>query len=147
MTISQTLQTAISPTILISGAGLLLLTFTNRLSRTIDRLRELVDAGEESSPEKKVQIQVQLNILWKRAKLIRNSIILLSSSALCAALLIIILFANQILAISLNGLIVCLFSICLALLLGSLGLFIMEVNESLSALAIELQSFLKKSGL
>ena len=45
------LQTAIGPTILISGVGLLLLTMTNRLARTIDRTRatarELADASEE----------------------------------------------------------------------------------------------------
>ena len=35
------LQTAIGPMILISGLGLILLTMTNRLGRTIDRVRIL----------------------------------------------------------------------------------------------------------
>jgi len=33
------LQTAISPVVLISGVGLLLLTMTNRLGRIVDRAR------------------------------------------------------------------------------------------------------------
>ncbi|WP_345111750.1 DUF2721 domain-containing protein [Candidatus Villigracilis vicinus] len=36
------LQTAIGPVILISGVGLLLLSMTNRLSRVIDRARNLL---------------------------------------------------------------------------------------------------------
>ena len=36
------LQSCITPVALISGIGLLLLTITNRLGRTIDRTRQLV---------------------------------------------------------------------------------------------------------
>ena len=38
----QFLQACITPVALISGVGLLLLTITNRLGRTIDRTRQLV---------------------------------------------------------------------------------------------------------
>ena len=84
------LQTAIGPTILISGVGLLLLTMTNRLARTIDRARitarELSTAGEHD----RLKGSEQLRVLWRRARLIRLSIALASTSALFAAILIIV---------------------------------------------------------
>ncbi|MGA2605707.1 MAG: DUF2721 domain-containing protein, partial [Verrucomicrobiia bacterium] len=56
------LQTAVGPTILISGVGLLLLTMTNRLARTIDRARatarELADASEEDRRKGREQLRV-----------------------------------------------------------------------------------------
>ena len=45
------LQAAVGPVILISGVGMLLLSMTNRLGRTIDRARQLVDAKRGSSAE------------------------------------------------------------------------------------------------
>ena len=78
------LQTAIGPAILISGIGLLLLTMTNRLSRTVDRARILTDelnAGGKEGP-----LRAQLVVLWRRSRILQASIVLASMSALCAAL-------------------------------------------------------------
>ncbi len=126
MNLIPILQTAISPAILISGVGLLLLTMTNRLGRTIDRARELTDPK-------------QLAILWKRARLIRIAIILASSSALTAALLIITIFSAEILAVDASVFIAALFAACLFLMVSALVMFIREVNESLEALRLELK--------
>jgi len=132
------LQTAVSPTILISGVGLLLLTMTNRLARTIDRARttarELANASEEDRPR---GIE-QLHILWRRARLIRLSIALASTSALFAAILIIVLFVTAVLQIDTAWLICAVFVICLACLIGSLVVFIHDINQALAALKYEL---------
>ena len=131
------LQTAIGPTILISGVGLLLLTMTNRLARTIDRTRaaarELPDA---SAPDYKMHAG-QLQVLWRRARLIRLSIALASLSALFAAILIIVLFVTALLQIENVWLICALFIICLISLIGSLIVFIHDINLSLAALKFE----------
>jgi len=132
------LQTAIGPTILISGVGLLLLTMTNRLARTIDRTRaaarELPDTGEPDYAKHAGQLQV----LWRRARLIRLSIALASLSALFAAILIIVLFVTALLQIENVWLICALFIICLVSLIGSLIVFIHDVNLALAALKFEL---------
>jgi ABC-type multidrug transport system fused ATPase/permease subunit len=132
------LQTAIGPTILISGVGLLLLTMTNRLARTIDRARamarELADASEENRREG----HEELRILWRRAKLIRLSIALASTSALFAAILIIVLFLTALLHLDNAALISALFIVCLCSLIGSLLVFIHDVNLALAALKLEL---------
>ncbi|OGR84840.1 MAG: hypothetical protein A2901_03995 [Elusimicrobia bacterium RIFCSPLOWO2_01_FULL_54_10] len=135
------LQTAISPVILISGVGLLLLTMTNRLGRTIDRAREITDQTEKASLEVKKQLGAQLDILWRRARLIRLAIIMASGSALSAAMLVITLFLSFLLGMDATHLITGFFCLCLLLLVGSLALFIREVNESLGALRLEMKRF------
>ncbi len=80
----------------------------------------------------------QLRVLWKRARLIRLSIALASTSALFAAILIIALFLTALLHLESAWLISALFIICLANLIGSLAVFIHDINMALAALKLEL---------
>jgi hypothetical protein len=132
------LQTAIGPTILISGVGLLLLTMTNRLARTIDRARITARELPSASQEVRMKDAEQLRVLWRRARLIRLSIALASTSALFAAILIIVLFVTALLQIENAWLICALFIVCLVCLIGSLLVFIHDVNQALAALKLEL---------
>jgi hypothetical protein len=132
------LQTAIGPTILISGVGLLLLTMTNRLARTIDRTRTVArELPDPSVPDYPRHVG-QLRILWRRARLIRLSIALASLSALFAAILIIALFVTALLQIENVWLICALFITCLLCLIASLTVFIHDINLALAALKFEL---------
>ncbi|HUK83832.1 MAG TPA: DUF2721 domain-containing protein [Verrucomicrobiae bacterium] len=132
------LQTAIGPTILISGVGLLLLTMTNRLGRCIDRARILARELPSASDPDRVKNEEQLRILWKRARLIRLAIALASTSALFAAILIIALFLTALLQMENAWLVSALFIICMACLIGSLVAFIRDINQALTALKLEL---------
>ena len=132
------LQTAIGPTILISGVGLLLLTMTNRLGRTIDRARATARELSDLSGPDHAKHAGQLRVLWRRARLIRLSIALASLSALFAAILIIGLFVTALLQFENVWLICALFVICLICLIGSLIVFIHDVNLALAALKLEL---------
>ncbi|MCA9164258.1 MAG: DUF2721 domain-containing protein [Pirellulaceae bacterium] len=132
------LQVAIGPVILISGVGLLLLTMTNRLGRCIDRVRQLVDELPRADEVSRPGIEQQLRILWKRARLIRLAIGLASLSALCASLLIITLFFVTLLKMHDDLLLGSLFTLCLLFLLGSLAVFLHDINQSLAALRLEL---------
>ena len=134
------LQTAIGPVILISGVGLLLLTMTNRLGRAIDRARILVGALPNTTESRRVKIAAQLQILWRRARLIRLAIALASVSALAAAILIIVLFLTALWQIETSWIIVILFIVCMLCLIGSLALFIHDINQSLAALKLELEA-------
>ena len=62
------LQTAIGPVILISGLGLLLLTMTNRLSKIIDRSRELLDESEKLFGVDRARLDREIDVLWRRAR-------------------------------------------------------------------------------
>ena len=132
------LQTAIGPVILISGVGLLLLTMTNRLGRVIDRARVLAGELPRASGANREKIDAQLGILWMRARLIRLAITLAAMSALAAAVLIIALFFTALLQVESAWLIGIIFIVCLVSLIGSLVVFIHDINQSLAALKLEL---------
>jgi hypothetical protein len=142
------LQIAIGPVILISGVGLLLLSMTNRLGRAIDRARILRGEWSQAEPAVQKRTHAQLQILWRRSDTLRKSIILASLSLLLAACLIITLFAAALLRWDAGGVIILLFTGCLAALIGSLLLFIWDVNQALAALRLELADALeqKKTG-
>jgi len=131
------LQTAIGPTILISGVGLLLLTMTNRLGRCIDRARILAHELPNANETDRATDAEQLRILWKRARLIRLAIALASTSALFAAILIIVLFLAALLQMEDAWLVSALFIICMGCLIGSLVAFIRDINQALTAVRLE----------
>ena len=132
------LQVAIGPVILISGAGLVLLSMTNRLGRAIDRARILKQELRAHAPAEQANPRAQLRILRQRAHLLRQAVILISTSILLAALLIISLFLAAVLRWDAGWLILLLFVGCLFALIGSMLRLIQDVNHSLSALELEL---------
>lgn len=132
------LQTAIGPVILISGVGLLLLSMTNRFGRIIDRSRILAKELAEGSDDERQMARGQVEILWRRARLIRRAIALAATSVLFAALLMIVLFLAALEQLEVAAVVVVLFSVCLLTLIGSLVSFIQEINQSLGALRIAL---------
>ncbi len=134
------LQVAIGPVILISGVGLLLLTMTNRLGRTIDRARTLAKESETTTSDKQGAVHEQITIIYRRAKLLRLAIGLAAGSALLAGLLIIGLFVSALLEANIVLLIELLFAGSLVSLISSLVVFMLDINLSLRALRLELHS-------
>ena len=83
-TVFDALQMAISPVIMISAYGMLLLSMTNRLGRAIDRARLL--SGESATNR-----QLQVEILSRRARRIRAAILAISLAMFFAAVLVLAL--------------------------------------------------------
>jgi hypothetical protein len=133
------LQVAIGPVILISGVGMLLLSMTNRLGRAIDSSRHLVDVRRSAGDIDRTSVQLQLDILWRRARLLRAAITLAAIAALLAALLTIVLFAGVLLSLQISDALILLFVACMASVIASLVFFLRDINLSLQALAHELQ--------
>ncbi len=131
------LQTAISPVVLISGVGLLLLTMTNRLGRIVDRARSLALRLRGADGEDREPIHAQLHILAQRARLVRRSIALASFCVLFASLLVISLFITSLAGAEIPWLVAGLFILSLLSLIASLVEFIRDVNRSLEATALE----------
>lgn len=131
------LMTAIGPAILVSAVGMLLLTLTNRLGRVIDRSRALAGQVAQGPPQAPRTARAQLDVLWKRARLIRLAIALASTSALCAALLVAALFLAALFRLEVAWLIALLFVGCIGALVGALAVFLRDVNLSLAALTLE----------
>lgn len=134
------LQVAIGPVILISGVGLLLLSMTNRYGRVIDRARALSDALRRSPDGPHHGYRSQLEILLRRARLVRLAILLATSSLLMAALMIMALFLAVLLGLEIGGVVALLFVASLGSLSASLIVFLSDINVSLAALKLELDS-------
>jgi len=137
------LQISVSPVILISGVGLLLLSITNRYGRVIDRSRFLGD-GLRKSGEGNGHVWAQMQILRKRAKLLRASISFGVMAVLCAAVLVIGIFVGSVLGINPTAFVVVLFTACMVSLIGSLVYFLRDINLSLAALDLDFEDVKKR---
>jgi len=133
------LQVAIGPVILISGVGLLLLTMTNRFGRAVDRSRQLGREMRDVSDAERQRLSEQVKILFRRAEVIRLSIIMAALSVLLASVLIIVLFVCALMQLEAGFSISVLFICCLATLIVSLTAFIRDIQLSLKALKLELE--------
>jgi Na+/melibiose symporter-like transporter len=135
--LTPALQVAVGPVILISGVGLLLLSLTNRFGRAVDRSRQLIRELRDAGDSERVRLAGQVDILWRRARLIQLSIILSAHSVLFAAVLIITLFFTVLFQLETAALISLLFICCLASLIVALIAFIRDIQISLRALQLE----------
>lgn len=132
------LQVAVGPVILISGVGLLLLTLTNRFGRAVDRSRDLVHQLRIAGDSDRRHLRSQVEVLYRRARLIQISIIFGATSALFAALLIVTLFMAALLELRSAAVLTVFFVACLVTLIASLVTFIVEMHLSLKALKLEI---------
>lgn len=132
------LQIAIAPVILISGVGLFLLSLTNRFGRALDRTREIHHKLLGAIPSDHHRLSSQVDILYRRARMIQFSIIMAAVSALCAALLILTLFLAALLKWEASAVITLIFIGCLLSLIVSLIAFILDIRLALKALKLEL---------
>lgn len=124
------LQLAIGPVILISGVGLLLLTLTNRFGRLLDRMRLLNQNAEAAA-------RAQIDILQRRASILRLSITLAAITVLLVAVIILALFVAALFRIEAGWFIVVLFCGSQLALIGSMLAFIRDMNLALSAVRVE----------
>jgi len=111
---------------------------TNRLSRVIDRSRNLLALSERTSGTARTRALAQLDILWKQARLIRLAILLAAISVLLAACLIILIFIIALFKLDDAWVISLTFVACMLALIASLTVFITDINRSLTALRVEL---------
>lgn len=135
------LQTAVSPVVLISGVGLLLLTMTNRLGRIVDRVRSLALRCREIEGDEEEQVRAQLLILQKRAHLVRRAIAFAGLCVLFAALLVISLFITALAGADIPWLLAAFFILSLVSLIVSLVEFLRDINRSLEATALEARGY------
>ena len=138
----QILQTAISPVTLISGVGLLVLSMTNRFARTTDRARELARAARHESPDLAANQHIQIQILYRRSRILLYAISLALTSVFFISVVIVSLFVGSVLNLDQHIWIGILFTLSLLSLAASLVLFIHDMTLALQALKLELKDHL-----
>ncbi len=132
------LQTSLAPVVFISGVGLLVLSMTNRLGRPLDRIRALTLEIKTAEGEQKRILLAEIDILFRRAKLLQMSVTLAVLSIFFIATIILLLFVDVTFSAGLEGLIMVLFSGSLVCLVGSLALFAWDIQLGLESIRIEI---------
>jgi hypothetical protein len=137
------LSASIAPVIVISGVGLLLLSMTNRYGRVIERARDFIKDLDATQDDARRKLLVeQIRIIYRRARILRLAIILSSTSIFFVAITVLSLFAGQVVGVSADYVSEPCFGLCLLSLLGSLYYFIKDVTISLTALELEIESYI-----
>lgn len=142
---TQFLQSCITPVALISGVGLLLLSLTNRLGRTIDRSRLLVNELEKAGATRTKVKQKELKILYRRSRILRSSIAAISFSIFSSSLIIPVLFIMSISKVNLKTLGVVLFILSAFAIIWSSITLLADIILALKALEHEVGEFITPS--
>ncbi len=133
------IQLAITPVILISGMGALMITLTNRMGRIVDRTRSLAGQVGLAGEADRRHFENQLEIMWQRAQLIRQAVTCNGLSMLVACLLVVAIFGGAMLERNLGPLLLVLFAGSIFLLIASLIAFLRDIHVSLHALRLEVE--------
>jgi hypothetical protein len=134
----QSLQASIGPCVLISGFGFLLLTMSNRMGRSIDRIRSLKEIMDKE-PEKKSRLKDQIKILLDRCQILQSAITLIICCIFCVSLIVLFLFFSLKFHLPLGNAVEILFTLSLVFLMFALSFFLIDVRKGLHSVRIELK--------
>ena len=123
--VARVIQLAVAPVFLLSGVGVTLTVLTHRLSRIIDRARQLETAPPAVTGS--AAIAAELVELSRRAQLVQRSITLSTACALLICVVIVALFTGALLDTDLSGLVITLFIAAMCAFIGALLFFLREI--------------------
>lgn len=135
--VAHIIQLAVAPVFLLSGVGVTLTLFTNRLARIVDRARVLED---RLLAQPQLDLHESLAVLAKRARYINYAIALGTISGLLVTTTVILLFATALLGNNMTVLIAVVFSAAMLTLTASLLVFFVEVRYATTNLRIGLRA-------
>jgi hypothetical protein len=138
------IQLAITPVILMTALGSLLLTMTNRMGRIVDRTRSLAGLVHLAAGAERRHLEAQLRVLYRRAAWIRTAVTLNTASLLCSGLLVVI-FLAAVLETQLATIILVLFILSVGCMVAGLGAFLRDIFMSLTALELEVNRALREA--
>lgn len=123
---------------LISGAGLLLLSMTNRITRPLDRIRLLGKDLKSASPQDQAFYLAQIQTLYKRTFILQKAITGIVLTIISASVIILLIFLIAVFSVNLYLLIDFVFIIGLMALILSLIYFLWDIGTSLKSVQIEM---------
>lgn len=135
----QGLQAAIAPCIFISGLGLVLLSMTNRLGRSIDRIRAFTTELKTAPAEEIPSMRAQIDIIYRRCRILQIAIGLVAVSMFFVSSIMLMLFSTLAFNIQLVAFIKIFFAASLVCFILSLVFLFRDVCLSLNSLKIELE--------
>ena len=132
------IQLAITPVILLTGVGALMLTLTNRFGRIVDRTRALAGQMRQSDGNERPHLESQLTILWRRARLVRMAVTFAGLSMFFSCGLVLAIFVDALLNRAFGLELVVVFVAAVLSLILAIIAFLRDIWLSLHALALEL---------
>jgi hypothetical protein len=125
--ITHAIQLAIAPVFLLTAVGTLLMVFTNRLSRAVDRRRVVKKLLPELTDGALAEANDELAHIARRIQLIYTAIVLAVLCALFICLLIAVAFLDAFIVANLGKVLGALFVMAMLALIGALLIFLREI--------------------
>lgn len=130
------LQTALTPAFLLVAVGSLLNVLTGRLSRIVDRSRDLQRQYAETDGQAHERVVRELRIIEKRMRVVGSSILYAVLSAISVCVEIAVLFLMGLTQFSAAWVAVAVFMLALALLSACLFQFVREIRLATYAIYV-----------
>lgn len=130
------LQTALTPAFLLVAVGSLLNVLTGRLSRIVDRSRDLQRQHAETEGNAHERVVAELRVIERRMRVVGSSILLAVLSAITVCIMIGLLFFLGLSNFSGAGAAVAVFLLALLLLAASLLQFVREIRLATYAIYV-----------
>ncbi len=137
--IGETIQLSLAPAFLLVATSGILNVVTGRLARVVDRARSLMAQHKDTSGAEHDRIVAELRLLDRRMDIINWSIGLAVACGITVCLMVAMLFFVGAGHVDLGTPIAAAFIVAMTLLLGSLGLFLIEVRLAIRTIHVPME--------
>lgn len=124
----QIIELSIAPVFLLTGIAGLLNVLSGRLSRVVDRARNVEMSLAQLDESQRQIAEIELRVLWRRVSLSNWSIGLCTFSGLLVCILVVCLFSTRFLPYALEFAVEALFVSTVLFLIASLCTFMLEIR-------------------
>lgn len=133
---SATLSDALAPVTLISGVGLLLVSMSARYCHATSRIRQLLAERKEESEDFHEEIDPSIDLIYKRASLLKTGILTLMISAAFSSLQVLVIVIERLFSLDLSLMKSTMLLASVIFIVISSCIYVSEVQVSVKALGL-----------
>ena len=133
---SATLSDALAPVTLISGVGLLLVSMSARYCHATSRIRQLLAERKEESEDFHEEIDQSIDLIYKRASLLKTVILTLMISASFSSLQVLVIVIERLFSLDLSLMKSTMLLASVIFIVISSCIYVSEVQVSVKALGL-----------
>ena len=133
---SATLSDALAPVTLISGVGLLLVSMSARYCHATSRIRQLLAERKEESEDFHEEIDQSIDLIYKRASLLKTGILTLMISAAFSSLQVLVIVIERLFSLDLSLMKSTMLLASVIFIVISSCIYVREVQVSVKALGL-----------
>lgn len=133
---SATLSDALAPVTLISGVGLLLVSMSARYCHATSRIRQFLAERKEESEDFHEEIDQSIDLIYKRASLLKTGILTLMISAAFSSLQVLVIVIERLFSLDLSLMKSTMLLASVIFIVISSCIYVSEVQVSVKALGL-----------